>query len=198
MEADKNPILLDFPESFESERLLIRSPLRGDGAAVNAAIVESAERLRPWMPWVRTVPTLEESEIHARQAWTKFMERKDLPLFLFLKETGQFIGGSGLHRIDWEARRFEIGYWLRTSMTGQGYMREAVDAITDFAIHELEANRIEIRCDTRNTKSAAVARHLGFTLEGVLRKNGTDCEEGQLRDTMVFAKVRGVEYGAQA
>lgn len=191
-----NPILLDFSESFESERLLIRAPIWGDGAALNEAVVESAEQLRPWMPWAQTLPTLEESEVTVRQARTKFMERKDLMLLLFRKDTGHFVGGSGLHRIHWEARRFEIGYWLRTSMAGQGYMREAVQAITDYAIRELAANRIEIRCDASNTRSAGVARHLGFTLEGILRNDGLDCEKGQLRSTMVFAKVRGVEYGA--
>lgn len=196
MEAKKEPILLDFPESFASERLVIRAPLWGDGAALNEAVVESVGQLRPWMPWAKTEPTLEESEVTARQARIKFLERRDLMLFLFRKDNGQLIGGSGLHRINWEARSFEIGYWLRTSVTGQGYMREAVEAITNFAVQALGANRIEIRCDSRNTKSAAVARHLGFTLEGVLRKNGTDCEEGQLRDTMVFAKVRGCEFGA--
>lgn len=194
MEVKKEPILLDFPESFESERLLIRAALWGDGAALNEAVVESLEQLRPWMPWARTAPTLEESEMTARQARLKFLERKDLMLFMFRKDNGQFIGGSGLHRINWEARSFEIGYWLRTSMTGQGYMREAVDAIADFAIHALEANRIEIRCDTRNTKSAAVAHNCGFILEGILRKNQMS-DEGDLRDTMVFAKVRGVDYG---
>lgn len=30
-----NPILLDFPESFETARLLIRCPIPGDGAAFN-------------------------------------------------------------------------------------------------------------------------------------------------------------------
>lgn len=33
-----NPILLDFPDSFETERLLIRAPRAGDGKAVYDAI----------------------------------------------------------------------------------------------------------------------------------------------------------------
>jgi RimJ/RimL family protein N-acetyltransferase len=72
-------------------------------------------------------------------------------------------------------------------------MTEAVHAITSYAIHELEANRIEIRCDRNNVRSAAVAERAGFTLEGILR-NETTGLDGQLRDTMVFAKIRGVEF----
>lgn len=67
-----DPLLLDFPESFESERLLIRAPLWGDGAAVNEAVRESVEELRPWMPWAQTVPTIEESELSIRRARVHF------------------------------------------------------------------------------------------------------------------------------
>lgn len=191
-DSTTNPILLPFPESFESERLLIRAPLWGDGAAVNEAIAESAAELRPWMPWVHNIPSVEESEANIRQARLQFLAREDLRLLLFRKETGQLVGSSGLHRIDWSARRFEIGYWVRTSCTGQGYASEAVAAIGQYAVRELQANRLEIRCDARNERSARVARSQGYTLEGILRRDtcGTD---GQLRDTMVFAKVRGAE-----
>lgn len=188
-----DPILYAVSESFESERLLIRAPLWDDGLMVNEAVKESIEELRPWMPWAQHIPTLEESELSIRHARLQFLNRSDLRLLLIRKETGQFIGSSGLHRIDWESRKFEIGYWLRTSFSNQGYMTEAVAAITNYAINELQANRIEIRCDGRNVRSARIAERLGFTLEGALRKEkrGTD---GSLRDTLVFSKVRGIEF----
>ncbi|GMK46568.1 ribosomal-protein-serine acetyltransferase [Paenibacillus glycanilyticus] len=191
-----NPILLTIPESFESARLLIRAPLFGDGAAVNEAVVESIEELRPWMPWANQIPTIEESEIGIRKSRLEFLERTDLRLLLIHKETGQLVGSSGLHRMDWQARNFETGYWVRTSCAGQGYISEAVEAITEFAIHQLQANRIEIRCDSRNAKSARVAERSGFTLEGILRSEKR-AKDGSLRDTMVFSKVRGVEYGVR-
>jgi len=188
-----DPIMLPVPESFESERLLIRAPLWGDGAAVNEAVRESIEELRPWMPWAQNIPAIEETEKNMRRSRIEFLERADLRLHLIHKETGQLIGCSGLHRIDWKSRKFEIGYWVRTSCSKQGYITEAVDAITNFAIQELEANRIEIRCDSRNIRSARVAERLGFALDGILRKD--TCEtDGSLSDTMVFSKVRGVEF----
>lgn len=104
------------------------------------------------------------------------------------------IGSSGLHRIDWQSRKFEIGYWVRSAFARQGYITEAVDAITKYAIQELQANRIEIRCDSRNVQSARIAERSGFTLEGTLRNDKCDVT-GTLRHTMIFAKVRGVEYG---
>lgn len=188
-----NPILLSIPEKFESDRLIIRAPLRGDGVRVNEAIKESIEELRPWMPWAQQVPTIEESEIVSREGYVRFAERSDLMLYLIHKKTNEFIGGSGLHRVDWQARKFEIGYWLRTSCCGQGYMTEAVARITQFAIQELQANRVEIRCDSRNSRSINVAERLDFTKEGILR--GEKCDvNGLLRDTIIFAKIRGAEF----
>lgn len=187
------PILFSFPDSFESDRLLIRSALWGDGAAVNEAVQESLDELRPWMPWARLLPTPEQSEASIRRARLEFLERKDLRLLLFKKDSGELVGSSGLHRIDWQTRKFEIGYWVRTSCSRQGYITEAVHAITNYAVQELQANRIEIRCDSRNSQSARIAERSGFTLEGILR--GDKCDvNGKLRDTMIFAKVRGVEY----
>lgn len=76
---------------------------------------------------------------------------------------------------------------------GKGYITDAVDRITQFCIEELQANRIEIRCDGNSVKRTAVAERLDFKLEGVLRKEKLDLS-GQPRDTQVFAKVRGYEF----
>lgn len=166
-----DPILLEFPEQFESERLVIRAPQWGDGRTLNEAVRESIEQLRPWMPWAQTIPSIEESEAGIRRSRLEFLERKDLRLLLEHKESGRIIGSSGLHRIDWPSRKFEIGYWVRTSFAQQGFVTEAVHAIASFAVRELQANRIEIRCDERNVRSAGVAERSGFTLEGVLRSD---------------------------
>ncbi|MCU6708796.1 GNAT family N-acetyltransferase [Paenibacillus sp. J5C_2022] len=192
MSADR--LMIDVPESFESERMLIRAPRRGDGAMVNEAVRESIEELRPWMPWAESVPTPEESEAELRGAIIRYLERTDLRLLLIDKASGKLVGSSGLHRMNWSAGAFEIGYWLRTSCTGQGYMHEAVQAITEWTVAELGANRIEIRCDSRNTASKRVAERAGYTLEGILRQQER-AVDGTLRDTMVFSKVRGVEFG---
>lgn len=188
-----HPLLIEVPDEFETERLLIRSPLRGDGAMLNAAILESLAELRPWMPWATKEPTLDESEENVRRARLKYLERSDLRLHLFDKGTGELVGSSGLHRINWDARKFEIGYWIRTSQSGRGLMTEAVAGIIDFAFGQLQANRVEIRCDARNTRSKRIAERLGFTLEGVLRSDSCDVE-GKLSDTLLFACVRGQEF----
>ncbi len=182
----KPPILLDFPESFETERLLIRCPLPGDGHELHAAVRESIDELTHWMPWPKEHKTVEDSEASARRARVAFLQRSELRLHLYLRGTDTMVGSSGLQGIDWEVPKFEIGYWCRTSFTGRGYITEAVRGITAFAFEALGARRVEIRCDSRNHPSVRVAQRAGFELEGKLSNNevGTD---GEPRDTLIFA-----------
>ena len=187
-----DPALLALPETFETPRLVVRAPRWEDGPAWNEAVRESLEMLQPWMSWAQVVPTAEESEATCRRARLRFLERTDLRFHLILRDTGAFVGSCGLHRIDWDARTFEIGYWVRARCAGRGYVTEAVDGLTRLAARLLDANRLEIRCDARNLRSARVAERLGFTLEGTLRseRRGVD---GRLVDTRVYAKVQGRE-----
>ncbi len=182
------PITRDFPEAFETERLLIRSPMPGDGPKLHAAVRESMDELLPWMPWPTEHGTVEDSEASARGARVRFLERTELRMHFFLKGTDTLVGSSGLHRIDWEVPKFEIGYWCRTGMTGRGYTTEAVRGIAAFAFDALGAKRVEIRCDPLNRPSARVAERAGFHLEGELRNDalGTD---GTLRNTLVFSAI---------
>jgi RimJ/RimL family protein N-acetyltransferase len=182
----KPPILMDFSDLFETERLLIRSPLPGDGKQMHAAVRESIEELAPWMAWPKEHKTVDDSEASARRARVAFLQRSELRLHLYLKGTDTLVGSSGLQSIDWEVPKFEIGYWRRTGFTSRGYMTEAVRGITAFAFDSLGARRVEIRCDSRNLPSARVAERAGFLLEGELHNNevGTD---GKLTNTLVYA-----------
>ena len=136
-------------------------------------------------------PTIEQSEANVRLAHTKFLKREDLRLSLFLKGTDTMVGSSGLHRMNWSVPSFEIGYWVRTKFEGKGYITEAVAGITDFAIRELGAKRIEIRCDAKNVRSAAIPQRLNFELEGTLRNDDRHHLSGELRDTLIFAMIVG-------
>ncbi|MCR6109707.1 GNAT family N-acetyltransferase [Bacillus sp. A301a_S52] len=192
-----NPILLDFPNEMTSDRLIIRLPQYGDGQAVHEAIAASDE-LKKWLPFANKEQTPEEVEINVREAHINFLKREDLRLHIFEKETGQFIGCSGLHRIDWEVPKVEIGYWLDSRYTGKGYMTEAVERITQFAFQELKAKRVEIRCDVKNEKSRAVPERLNFELEGIIRNDEWSMDGENLRDTCLFAKVsESTSWGEQ-
>jgi RimJ/RimL family protein N-acetyltransferase len=191
-----DPVLIDVPERVLTERFIVRCPQPGDGAAVNAAVCETLAELRPWMPWAQAAPTLDESELHARRTQAKFRLREDLVMFIFERlpgdHEGALLGGSGLHRMDWEARRFEIGYWRRTGHAQRGIVTEVVMALNRLCFDTLAARRVEIRMDAHNLASRRVAERAGFTFEGVLRQD-TVTPAGEPRDTCVYSRVRGVE-----
>jgi RimJ/RimL family protein N-acetyltransferase len=187
-----DPILLDFPDSFDTERLTIRSPMPGDGAELQAAVAESIDDLRPWLPWAKEVPTVEEEEIAVRKGRVRFLAREDLWFLLFLKGTHTLVGGSGLHRMNWDVPSFEIGYFVRSRFAGQGYISEAVRGITRFAFETLGARRVEIHCDARNERSRRVAERAGFELEAKLRNHDLDTD-GELRDTLIYVRLEPLE-----
>ena len=191
-----DPLLIHVPERIVTARLIVRCPQPGDGAVLNAAVCDSLDALRPYVPWAGTVPTLAESEAVCRKAQARFRLREDLMTLHFERvgtdAEGELLGGTGLHRMDWKARRFKIGYWRRTGREGRGIATEAVHTMARLAFDELRAQRVELRIDNLNRSSWRVAERCGFTLEGVMR-----CEslapDGTLRDMRVYAKVRGVE-----
>ncbi|WP_199445815.1 GNAT family N-acetyltransferase [Bacillus weihaiensis] len=187
--VELNPILLDFPSEFKTKRLVIRAPRYGDGKVVQESIHASFPELKPWMPFAQEIPTVDESEENIRRSIAQFILREDLRFLLFESSTNAFIGSSGLHRINWDAHSFEIGYWIDTRFSGNGLMTEAVTGIIEFARKHLGAKRIEIKCDPTNHKSKSIPIKLGFTLEGQLKQNKLTADGKELRDTCIYAKT---------
>ena len=191
-----DPLLIEVPERIETERLVLRAPRRGDGPVLNAAVIASLAELAPWMPWAVGGQTADEAEAHCRRQQAKYMLREDLPLFIFAREPGgaegEFLGGTGLNRMDWALRKFEIGYWRKTGCEGRGIVTEAVGALARMAFDSLQARRVEIRMDDENVRSWKVAERAGFTLEALLRFDSAT-PAGLPRSTRVYGRVRGAE-----
>lgn len=189
-----DPVLIDVPERLDGERTVLLAPHAGLGAEMAVVIGQSLSHLRPWMPWAQEAPTAENAELVVRRMQADFIARRDLCFQIYARRAdgspGRLLGGTGLHRIDWAVRRFEIGYWIRPEAAGQGHVSEAVRLLTALAFGPLAARRVEIRCDPLNLKSRGVAERCGFELEGVLRNN-TLGVDGAPRDTAVYARIAG-------
>jgi RimJ/RimL family protein N-acetyltransferase len=186
------PLFETVPERIETAGLILRMPTAADAAAMFEAVSESIEALRAYMPWAQAAPSFEKSEAECRRMQAKFLLREDLPMVVFERRAdgseGAFIGGTGLHRIDWAVRRFELGYWCRSSRQRRGHVTEAALALTRFAFEQLRARRVEVRMDDQNVASWRVAQRAGFVLEGVLRSDSLN-PLGEPRDTRVYALV---------
>lgn len=189
-----DPLLVDVPERLDGERTVLLAPRAGLGAELAVVVTQSLSHLRPWMAWAQDAPTAESAELVVRRMQADFIARRDLTWHLHARRAdgsaGRLLGGTGLHRMDWAVRRFEIGYWVRPEAAGRGHASEAVRLLVALAFDRLAARRVEIRCDTRNVRSRAVAERCGFELEGVLRRDALGVD-GDVRDTAVYSRIAG-------
>jgi ribosomal-protein-serine acetyltransferase len=182
-----NPIPLNIPQTLSTPRLTLRAPRQGDATIAYPVVRESLNELKSWMPWATDKYSPEEAEEWYRKAAAKFITRDELVYLIFLKDETEYLGNVSAFALDWNIPKCEIGYWLRTTHTGQGYMTEAAAALISMAKEVFQPQRIEIRMNAKNQKSRAVAERLGFRLEGTLRSNVV---AETLVDTCVYAWVR--------
>ncbi|WNB90988.1 GNAT family N-acetyltransferase [Bacillus sp. NEB1478] len=183
-----NPILLEVPMRIETERLILRVPLKsGDGMIVNKAIKESFNELKVWLPFAQTLPSVEETEINLREAHLKFLQRESFRFLIFHKDSHDYIGTTSIQGICWDIPKCEIGYWIHTKFGGNGYMIEALKGLTNFGLNQFQFKRIEIRCESTNHKSRAIPEKLGFELEGILKNEDLSADGRRLTDTCIYA-----------
>lgn len=170
MSTEASRTLLPLFEELQGERVVIRPYRESDAQVLFEAVAESRDHLRPWQPWIANAhQTVEESRDLVVRWMAQWALREKLIVGIWDRLSGHYLGSCGLHPKNWGSGYFEIRYWLRASATGRGCMTEAVKLLTDYALTHLKARRLEIRCEERNQRSAAVARRLGFVQEGRLR-----------------------------
>ncbi len=181
-------IPIDLPEELHGPRVLLRPFSVEDARAVWDAVEESRAHLAPWLPWVQQCRSADDERATMRRMRERWLLREDLAVGIFDRATGRFLGGSGLHRINWEIRAFEIGYWIRVTAEGRGFVTETVQLLTRLAFDRLGANRVEIQIDPRNVRSRRVPERLGFVLEGTLRRYRLS-PDGRAADRLIFAMI---------
>ena len=181
------PILLDVPMPIFTPRLQIRPRQVGEGPIVAEAVRQSIDHLKPWMPFAQTIPTDSDMEEHCRKSLAQFILRENFTLSIYDRAGNTFIGSTGFHRANWDVPSVEIGYWVHQANVGKGFVSEAVNALSRYAFSVFKCKRVEIKCDSRNTKSLSVATRLGYSVEGILRNHDL-AENDSLRDTIITAR----------
>ena len=99
------------------------------------------------------------------------------------------IGHCIIREIDWTVPKGEVGYWVDSASEGNGYMREAMGALLQFAFRELAMRKLFLRTIPENRRSQALAAKCGFTKEGYLRAEFTT-GSGVVSDIVYFGITR--------
>ena len=82
------------------------------------------------------------------------------------KKSKRLVGIINYFRRDRREKRVEVGWLIRPGMQGKGYMTEAGQALLRHLIDTLKVHRVEALIRPENKPSAALAKRLGFRLEG--------------------------------
>ena len=187
-----HPILQPMFETLRTERLVLRPYRLDDAEARWQAIEESRDHLRRYEPeQASSCCSVAEAHVWIIRANADWLVRKRFAIGIWTQVTDQYLGGIGLRPCaedGWSVPAFELGYWVRASAQGQGYVTEAVGSVTAYALEQLHAQRVEIRCEANNERSAAVATRLGFRLEGHLRNIARQAD-GTLIDEFIYALI---------
>ncbi|MDD3094909.1 MAG: GNAT family N-acetyltransferase [Candidatus Neomarinimicrobiota bacterium] len=183
---------MEFKEDLYGERLVLgrTRPTRKMAKLIFLAVDESREHLRLFCPWEKNDDSVESVLNYLKNKEVKTGEGERVEYGIFLRESGEYIGNIQVFDISPEKRSGEIGYWLKKSATGKGYMREALRILEKYCFTELGLYRLQLGCDTRNRASAAVIAACGYRFEGLLRGDRKGISEDSTGDSYLFAKTR--------
>jgi ribosomal-protein-serine acetyltransferase len=169
-----------------------------DGIVLRAVALDDADRFAAFVAdnrdhLARFLPDLVD-EIRDPDTARAHLERvvgdraRGSLLEMFIVEHGALCGAVRLRSLDWHHQSGNIGYLVAAAHQGRGLASRAVKRFVEWTFAELPLHRIELRVARANTASVAVARRLGFTLEGTLRA----CERrgDTYSDVMVFSRLR--------
>ena len=131
-------------------------------------VLRNRDHLQTFMGWMTPDYDLSSARKFIVDAITNRLQRKTLGLGIF--RNSELIGSIGFVYLDFEAKKTEIGYWIDKHEEGRGIITRACQTLIDYAFNELEMNRVEIRCSSKNLRSSAVPERLGFTKEATLRQ----------------------------
>ncbi len=173
------------PRLISTPRLELRALAVDQAAAQVEAANASLPELAEWMPWAQEPQDVEVvTELLAKDS-ADFDAGNSFEYSMWLGDS--FIGRIGVHAVDQRIPKGEIGYWTATSYTHHGYAREACQGLID-TMMAAGFRRIEIRCDARNERSAAIPQALGLTQDAhLINDDISACDPTQLRDTLIFS-----------
>ena len=151
----------EWPVRIRSPRLVIRPPCDADRAAMIRLMTDPVTR--EYLGGAVDYASRQALELSPLGlTWGRWV--------LALAGDDTMIGSITL---DYDRGELELSYALLPEWTGQGYAAESCIALLDWARHELEDELVIAISQTRNKRSVALLRKLGFTVRKGLEEFGT-------------------------
>ena len=113
-----------------------------------------------------------------------------LPFVVVNRQTGKLVGSTRLYEFFPHLGTTLLGYtWYSKHEQGNGINTHCKFLLLNYVFETLGFERVELRADTRNARSIAAMRKIGFIEEGILRSH-LPVGDGTRRDSIVFSMLK--------
>jgi ribosomal-protein-alanine N-acetyltransferase len=177
---------MDSAPSLTTSRLLLRRVQHADAQAMLSIRGDTAA-----MQLMGRDPLQNLEQAHQLIAQFLEQERAPSPAYRWVLERmtdHTVLGTCGVFGWYKQWKKCSIGYELGRFAWGQGYMREAANAILHWTFENMQLHRIDALIHPENHASLKLAQHLGFKLEGRLRE--TAFWDGSYHDMLQLGLLR--------
>lgn len=159
--------------SIETERLLLRELIPTDDAGMFELDSNPEVHIYLGNDPVKSIEEVREAIANIRQ---QYLENGIGRWAVILKETGEFIGWSGLKlekNVNGHETFYDLGYRFIQKHWGKGYAFETAKAFVDFGFNEMNLPVINAYADFDNLNSRKVLEKAGMKYINSFELDGT-------------------------
>jgi len=152
-----------------TKRLMLRPFRRRDVSSLHEAVTVSLEDLQPWLPWIEGYDR-GVSQRFIRESVSAWAERRAFDFTIrTADDLDRHVGNVSIWTTSQQNAIGEVGYWIRSDDSGNGFATEATTRVIQIGFEEMGLHKVQLRIAVGNTRSERIAQRLEFTLEGTLR-----------------------------
>jgi len=144
-------------------RIALRKYRLGDELALHEAVTESIEALTRW-GFYHFGFTREDAAIDVVQRIASWDQGTNYTFHIEELPGPVFVGNCRVEEIEREYHRAGLGWWVRTSKTGQGIATAAARLLAPAAFEDLQLGLLMVYANADNMASRRVAEKLGAVL----------------------------------
>lgn len=167
-------------------RLELVQPTQESAQALLDAVSEGYDHLTPWMNWAQP----EYHNLEDMMCWLEMRSGKPDRRWYFIYKKDNLLGAIGFFEISERHLSAKLGYWLRQSAVGQGYVSEALRLIEDDVFSADGLNKLIIDPEADNLASVHFAERNGYVLDGVLREDWYNLSRQKFSNVRLYSKLK--------
>jgi len=166
-------MLLDLPNGFETERLILRPYQDGD-EKIFLEMLDKGNRvyLDELLGPISQTIDINEIKTTLRQLAADWVAKNRFVLSYWSKNSLEFLGHIWIEPKNWDLCIFEIGWFVVIDKQGKGFPTEAARGALKFLFQHLRAQKVIVTVRDHGEykdKSIKIAKKCGFIREGFSR-----------------------------